>query len=185
MNKVLEQTISVVQTIFTAIDDEKAKISLFIDTNDPNIQKFLDLHIDSSEHWAYQALVSNLNFDRKLINMCNISIGILSGAILQIAKQCLSIEFENCYSRKGRKIGSQHISDIIFNARNQSLHFEEEKIKNPHTKRCFEILAEEFVEAYDLNRNFRQNLATEVIELLGWNTFENYLADMQEIFCSS
>lgn len=65
----------------------------------------------------------------------------------------------------------QPIKNIIWQARNQSMHFEEGRY-NTNVKSCFEQLNIPLA---------NENLAKEIIDLLEWNSYEQYFSDMAQI----
>lgn len=100
------------------------------------------------------------------------SVKALAGALLQIAKQGISTVhggLDNCPD--GRKIRNEPIKNIIWQGRNQSLHYEE---GNPHlrVRECFERVGIELKQ---------DNLAKEVIGLLNWKTYEQYEDDLASL----
>lgn len=103
-----------------------------------------------------------------------------AGGVLQIAKQCISMawtEEENRFN-KGRLMGSQHLSSVIWHARNQALHFEEGVSKNTGTRQCIDRLHSELgLDNSDLGSKPR-SLAKDVIALLEWHSYENFAKDM-------
>ncbi len=105
------------------------------------------------------------------------AIAALSGALLQFAKQGISIVhsgLDNCPS--GPFIGSQPLKEILWNARNQSFHWEEKKL-NPKVKNCFRNLSIEFgFTSFGMFHS--SNMAYSVIKLLGWKTSEDFKAIM-------
>ena len=108
----------------------------------------------------------------------------IAGAILQIAKQGLSLVFGGMAGApKGRKIGSLHITDIIMQGRNQSLHHEERAFKQPVVE-VFRVLEFEQGERFALSKHPRQNLARQVAELLGWTSYDAYAQDMESLLAS-
>lgn len=117
---------------------------------------------------------------RQLITTRVAAIQALVGAILQIAKQGISIVHgarEN--APPGRIIGSVPLRDVIWYGRNQALHFEEPA--KPPTARCFKALAADFGDVFLLERHPGQSRAKEVLNLLGWSTYQNYVEDMQSL----
>ncbi|MGE7839581.1 hypothetical protein ACQKNX_02200 [Lysinibacillus sp. NPDC093712] len=97
------------------------------------------------------------------------SIKALSGALLQIAKQGISIvhgNLDNCSS--GRIISNEPVKNIIWQGRNQSLHYEEGIYRAPIVN-CFNNLG---IQLHAIN------LAKEVIDLLNWTTYDNYQNDL-------
>jgi hypothetical protein len=100
------------------------------------------------------------------------SIKALSGALLQIAKQGISIVYGSLTTcPSGRIINNEPIKNIIWQGRNQSMHFEEGNYKTP-TIRCFSNIG--------LTLHV-ENLAKEIIDLLDWTTYDNYKNDLIRI----
>lgn len=100
---------------------------------------------------------------------------------MQIARQGISWVHgnrTNCPS--GRLVGSQALKDVIWQARNQSLHYEEE---NNYTsvKQCFAALERDFGEAFSLSKHPRANLAYHVVKLLEWESFERFAEDLNPL----
>lgn len=133
---------------------------------------FVSTDIEALDH------IGNKNkFLKQKIAARQFAIAALSGTLLQFAKQGLSIthgKFNNCPN--GPFIGSQTLKEIIWNARNQSLHWEEKNL-HPSTKNCFKKLSIEFGFT-DFGMFHSSNLAYSVIKLLGWRTFEDFKATM-------
>ncbi|MCO5113282.1 MAG: hypothetical protein M9899_03810 [Bdellovibrionaceae bacterium] len=105
------------------------------------------------------------------------AVNVLAGNLLQIAKQGISIthgDSQNCPD--GRQIGSQTLKSIIWHGRNQSLHWEEGKLR-PEAVNCFKNLCREHgLAQFGMFKS--QNLGFAVINILGWRTFENFKSDM-------
>ncbi|MEV1096448.1 hypothetical protein AB0I87_13385 [Streptomyces sp. NPDC049952] len=100
----------------------------------------------------------------------------LAGAILQYAKQGMSVAHGKPDNwPEGRKIGDVAVSVIIRHARNQAMHWEEEKTPHPGLVECFEKLAE-LDSVFD---NYRtRSLAMEIVELLGWKNYSDFERDL-------
>lgn len=104
------------------------------------------------------------------------SVASLSAALLQHAKQGISLSHggaTNCPS--GRSIGSQSLKSIIWEARNQSLHWEEGNFRQG-VNNCFNTLAGEIDQKYSQYLN--RNMAFDVVDLLGWRSFGDFRNDM-------
>jgi hypothetical protein len=106
------------------------------------------------------------------------SVAALSGNVLQYAKQGLSLRYgknrDGC--PVGREIVGIPVHEIIWQGRNQALHWEE---GNPHKPvvTCFESLA---VNANAAFSGYKQrSMAYEVITILGWRSVEDFNRDMQ------
>lgn len=105
------------------------------------------------------------------------ALGALAGNLLQVAKQGLSAAFgEEANWPDGRAVGSQTLKAVIRGARNQTIHWEEGQCR-PATVQVFQGLAQEYGAPFaDYNA---ANLAMPVITLLGWRTYDLYVADMR------
>lgn len=105
------------------------------------------------------------------------ALGALAGNLLQVAKQGLSTAFgEEANWPYGRALGSQTLKAVIRGARNQTIHWEEGQCR-PETERVFKGLAQNYGAPFgDYNT---ANLAMPVITLLGWRTYDDYVADMR------
>jgi hypothetical protein len=102
----------------------------------------------------------------------------ITASVLQIAKQGISIVHGGLAAApQGRIIGSLLIRDIIWQARNQALHFEEGSFSKPVTT-LFSVLEAEQGCQFSLAKHPKQCRAKQVLGLLGWDSYENYLADM-------
>jgi|AntRauMinimDraft_4_1070384.scaffolds.fasta_scaffold00043_58 hypothetical protein len=103
----------------------------------------------------------------------------MSGSLLQYAKQGISITHgELAACPEGRPIGRQLLKQVIWQGRNQALHWED---GNPHppVRRCFDMLAADFGQAFA--GYTAQNLAFEVVRLLGWESYEVFSRDLRSL----
>lgn len=101
----------------------------------------------------------------------------LSGALLQFAKQGLSIRYGKSLSAcpKGRPIGSQSITDVIWQGRNQAIHWEEGQFRST-TEATLKQLAKDFGPPYDQYAS--RSLAYEIVSVLGWQSFADFSKDL-------
>ena len=107
-----------------------------------------------------------------------ISVQALAGAILQIAKQGISIvggNPANCPA--GRSIGRENLKNVIWQARNQSMHWEVNSFYSP-VQTCFENLYLDFGADYQLHSSSPKSLAKQILHLLKWTSYESYESDM-------
>jgi len=131
-----------------------------------------EIKVSEAKHSQNQAEARQRLIDRYL------SHATIAGAILQIAKQGISTVHGGLPSpTRGRQIGSQPIENVIWQGRNQAMHYEE-GIFSPQTTRCFATLATEFGPRLTLSQ---QNLALEVIGVLGWRSQKDYESDMNQL----
>lgn len=105
------------------------------------------------------------------------ALGSLAGSLLQIAKQGLSAVFgKEADWPEGRAVGGQTLKSVIYGARNQTIHWEEGKCRHA-TVQVFQQLEKDFSAPFgDFNTI---NLAMPVIDLLGWRSYDDYMADMR------
>ena len=109
------------------------------------------------------------------------SIEVLCGSVYQIARQGISLVLKDGERfTKGRKIGSQNLSNIIWHGRIQAMHWEDGVPTNPHTKRCFETLKNEFGNQFEYGPSPR-NMAWDLWSVIRWASYDDYLKDLNEI----
>ena len=102
-------------------------------------------------------------------------LSIIAGALLQIAKQGISFEYKSLsHCPHGRIIGKESLKNIIWQGRNQAMHFEEGNYKKGVVD-CFSNLEMEFGNRFKLTD---KNLAYDVLMLLGWESYGAYEQDM-------
>ena len=106
------------------------------------------------------------------------SVAALSGNLLQYGKQGISLHYgkKRVGCPEGRIVAGIPLHEIIWQARNQALHWEDGSFHDPTTK-CFELLAKNVGAVFGEFTD--RSMAFEVIELLGWDTAEAFLADMK------
>lgn len=153
-----------------------------------------DLHKDFSDIYVIAAfqrmakagkeagkLEQEINSLQALIGSRQSAIQSICGAILQIAKQGISIVHNGLANAPdGRNIGTLKIKDVIWQARNQAIHFEEgnfsQKVVN-----VFSSLERDFGADFSLAQHQKKSRAKQIIFLLGWNDYANYSNDMQRL----
>ena len=105
----------------------------------------------------------------------------LAGAVLQIAKQGISVVHGGpTTAPTGRTVGTLSIRDIIWQARNQSMHYEEGNFKKALID-LFATLEAEQGPQFGLAAHPKLNRAKQVLDLLGWSSYSNYKQDMQAL----
>lgn len=119
------------------------------------------------------------------INAKSSSINALCGAILQIARQGISTfhgRLDRCPDGRsiGTGTGSAKLKSVVWQARNQSMHYEEGSF-NPPVINCFAKLEASFGSKFSLSENAGKNLAHDVIQELGWKDYLRYESDMQSL----
>ena len=107
------------------------------------------------------------------------SLETLAAAVLQIGKQGISTVFgkpDNC--PKTRDVFGQEIARVVFEGRNQALHYEEPRKIDDKCMGMFTALAEACGDQSLKEARNRKNLAGKVLNLLGWHDYDSYLGDM-------
>jgi hypothetical protein len=106
----------------------------------------------------------------------------ICGALLQVAKQGISAEYgkHRDGAPEARRIGSEPLRNVIWEGRNQSMHFETPEQVGPKIRATFATLEADFGAQFHLPPapGDLRNLAGEVVELLGWWKYETYLSDI-------
>jgi hypothetical protein len=127
------------------------------------------------EKEAYH-LDKDLDAKRQTFLNHEFAIGSMSGALLQMAKQGISITHGGLTAcPDGRLIGTVPLKQVVWQGRNQAIHFEEGK-PNPAVVACFNTLEQEIDPKF---KRFRiANLAFDIVTLLNWKTFNDFKLDM-------
>ena len=102
----------------------------------------------------------------------------MAGSLLQFAKQGISLVhggLENCPS--GRKIHGVDLKLMIWQGRNQSMHWDEGQLRAA-VKQCFETL-----KATDpaFNAYLTRNVAFDVVRVMNWRDVAAFEADMNSL----
>jgi hypothetical protein len=110
-----------------------------------------------------------------------LSLGALSGALLQVAKQGIALAHgkEKPEPPRGGSIGRQQLSTVVWEARNQSMHLEEDD-RHTGVRDCFEALAEDF-DRPELREYTKRSLAFEVVSLLEWLDAAKVKSDLESL----
>lgn len=107
------------------------------------------------------------------------SVAALAGALLQYGKQGISIVHGALApAPPGRAFGSQTLKNVIWQARNQSLHWEEQAFRKP-VEDCFDGLATEIDPKFGDFR--KRNMSIDVVELLDWRDFDAFAGDLSTL----
>ena len=122
---------------------------------------------------------------QKSIQAKGVSLDTLCGGLLQIAKQGISIVYGGLAGcPDGRSIGigaeTEKLKNVIWQARNQSMHYEEGNFK-PSLIDCFAKLEASYGNKFSLTLNVGKNLAHDVIQELGWKDYSKYESDIQSL----
>lgn len=118
---------------------------------------------------------------QSMIGAHQIAVQSISGAILQIAKQGISIVHGGLGNAPpGRAIGTVTLKDVVWQARNQAIHFEEGNF-HPPVLQVFRALDATYGAVFSLQNHAGQSRAKQVIDLLGWTSYQAYLSDARQL----
>ncbi|HEY8996174.1 MAG TPA: hypothetical protein VIM71_16025 [Lacunisphaera sp.] len=137
--------------------------------------RFAEAFQKSREKYVQMRMVQEDRFEKIQ------STAILCGALLQLAKQGLaSVHGSKANIPIGRVIGGTNLRNVIWEGRNQTMHFEEfpGKPYNPSVTACFQALEAGYGAKFALGA---KNLSVEIIDLLDWRTLQKYENDMSSL----
>jgi hypothetical protein len=197
MNSYLSDTEFAMKSLFKIISKENTeleKITSMINELQNNLNKImLQNDYPSQDDLEPKGFFMNRQgFDtlrhrqNKLLQMKKVyvdkdySINVLYGAILQIAKQGISTVYGDKLHRLLKDDKSKlSLETIIYQARNQALHFEENSPRNG-VKNCFKTLQSTYGDDFDISDG--ENKAKKVtVEVLKWFDYPDYEKTMQDI----
>lgn len=108
-----------------------------------------------------------------------VAIQSICGALLQITKQGISlVHGSRTNAPAGRVIGTENIRDIIWQARNQAIHYEDGTF-NQSVTNLFQQLETSHGSKFSLTMHVHQSRAKQIIMLLDWRTYSQYYSDMK------
>lgn len=142
----------------------------------------IDMYRTSGDLAALQKQIIEL---QNSIDTKGASIDALCGAVLQIAKQGISTVhsgLSRCPDGRSIGIGTgvEKLKNVIWQARNQSMHYEEGSFQSSVIN-CFAKLEASLGSKFSLSENVGKNLAHDVIQELGWKDYLRYESDMQSL----
>lgn len=101
--------------------------------------------------------------------------GALAGTLLQYGKQGISIVHHSLSAAPpGRLIHGESLKNVIWQGRNQALHWEEGNFKKPVTD-CFEMLKQGDARFTPYRQ---RSMGPELLAVLGWKDFTDFERDM-------
>lgn len=108
-----------------------------------------------------------------------VAIQSICGALLQIAKQGISLVHGSLTNAPaGRTIGTENLKDIIWQARNQAIHYEDGTF-NKSVTNLFQQLMTSHGNNFSLTMHAHQSRAKQIIMLLDWRSYSQYYSDMK------
>ncbi len=120
----------------------------------------------------------------KLLAARELSLTTLCGSLLEHAKKGISLIYGNPKGwPTGRNVGSQALSKVILESRNQSTHVDDAIATGNYKKAdlitCFKTLETEIDKVF---ADFlKRDMSFEIIKCLDWTTYEKYKADIETI----
>ncbi|RYZ90897.1 MAG: hypothetical protein EOP04_02440 [Proteobacteria bacterium] len=117
----------------------------------------------------------------QLLAARELSIATLSGNLLEHVKKGLSLIYGGPRNWPiGRMVGSQALSKVVLEARNQSAHYDEAKRRGSFSKAdvgdCFTLLEKEFDPIFA--DYLKRDMSFDVIKVLEWTTYAKFKADL-------
>lgn len=110
------------------------------------------------------------------ISIHEFSVALLSGSLLQYAKQGISLVHGGLVPcPDGKSIGTQFLKDVIWQGRNQAIHWEEGRFNAP-VEYCFQLLEQEIDARFNQFRS--KNMAFDLVEHLGWTGVDRFQDDL-------
>ena len=183
----LEATAFAVERVIEAVwyerdefEQSRGFVRQEVDDNTWNAFLAASMSGDEDQFWStYSGLgVSQLSANNALAVLAvthRLSAAALASALLQIAKQGVSSVHGGPVSPVGRLIGTQNVSVVIWQARNQAMHWDSGEAHTP-MEICFATLARDMDPKYGEYR--KRSLAFDVVELLGWRTVDAFDSDL-------
>ena len=179
-NDVLEKA----QTAVEEIEHSKKMLAdLFLYRNQwsPNANHYYAQYVARMQGLESQKQEAQANDSEKLDKALNgigttiESMSCLAGAVLQIAKQALSIR----HSKKpniedARKIGTQSVVEVIWEGRNHAMHWDEAD-PNDKVKNMLKALETDL----DVTIEAGKNNGLSVLGVLDWKSPENVISDLK------
>ncbi len=191
MTQYIKDTEYAVKKLFDLIEHENKELNNAINIKNELSIYGKDLFENNKEHLNAEILIElyGINSTNELkqkeieritfqISINEFSIRVLGSTILQIAKQGISIihqQLRNCPG--GRLLGTQELNNIIWQARNQCMHFEDGNF-NRSVVECFNKLERDFGNTFCVQNYNSKCMSIEVLDILNWKSFQDYERDM-------
>lgn len=156
------------------------------ETSDLN-DDFSDVYVQAAfhrmakAHQETQKLKGEVETLQTSIGTKQFAIQAICGALLQIAKQGISLVHGNLAATPpGRNVGDEPLKDIIWQGRNQALHYEDGNFSSAVVT-LFAQLEKTCGREFALANHVRQSRAKQIVHLLGWidhKVFDNDLRSL-------
>ncbi|MGN7292395.1 hypothetical protein [Rhizobium sp. SAFR-030] len=153
-------------------------------TSDLN-DDFSDAHVMSAfrrmaeAHNEANSLRTEIASLQASIGARQVALQALCGALLQLAKQGISLVHGSLNAcPNGRMLANTSLKEVVWQARNQAIHYEEGNFRQAVTT-VFSDLEASFGQEFSLSQHVGQSRARQVTKLLGWTAYDNYSTDMK------
>lgn len=188
--------IEIIWSDFAKLEDINTQLKILTAEFEVKHQVFLvnEFHPAANHYHAQMAMAyagiaeSRIEFESKAqklsesIDAKSASISSLSGAILQLSKQCISLRYGKPQNAPdGPDIDGVSVKEIIWEGRNQSVHYENPKEISQSVVDLFKKLDASRNDGVSWNPRAQINFAFEVVSFLGWRSYENYEIHMNLI----
>lgn len=108
-----------------------------------------------------------------------LSSSMLAGAVLDLGKRGITLVHGRLANAPAAPmVGTLALRDLIWQGRNQSLHWEDGRL-HPATQACFDALFAEHGSPFDLATG--KNLSVDVLRVLEWTGFDRLALDMRRL----
>lgn len=105
------------------------------------------------------------------------AMAVIAGAVLQLAKQVLSFRFGPKSSLPtSRLVGSQHLTELIWEGRNHSMHWEENSSKMP-----VDAMLQTLAKNFGLTLLPNKNHAWTILSAIKWKTSNDALDELKKL----
>lgn len=178
---------SILSEMKAKLSAETAKFKLShwdFETSDLN-DDFSDAHVMNAFRRMAEADIAAKTLQAEVdrleasIGSKQVAVQAMCGALLQIVKQGISLVHGSLAAAPdGRLLNGIPLKDIVWQGRNQAIHFEDGQFSNPVTS-LFAQLEQEFGREFALAHHVGQSRAKQIVMLLGWSNYATMKSDME------
>lgn len=181
-----QKSLSQLQTLLASAEAKQKHFEWDFSTSDMN-DDFSDAHVQHAFLEMAKAAQDARTLKKQILEVQQsiinheVSVDSLCGALLQITRQGISIVHGRLQDAPdGRLVGTTSLKEIVWQGRNQAIHYEE---NNPHPPvvTLFQSLENQFGNDFSLSANTGKSLAKRIIDLLEWHNLDKFNDDMQAL----
>jgi hypothetical protein len=108
-----------------------------------------------------------------------LSSAMLAGMVLELAKRGITMVHGGLQQAPAAPaVGTVALRDVIWQSRNQAMHWEDGKL-HPPTQACFDALFAEHGPPFE--DATKRNLSVDVLRVLGWTDYDTFAADLTRL----